>query len=258
MQSARDLSAQAGRFVLQAVRWAGALYFLGVPGLLLVKSCWAILAAPGQADIRISNGELVINTAAREDTMHILTFILTGAFGLGLVALLTWLLRRVSRREFCVHNAVILGMLVLGVGVEQGLRPEPARQMGKPMPALEVDYLTPRPELSGRVVLVEFWATWCGPCIANIPHLNELQAKFRDRGLVVVGISSEADRDGVEKFWQNGTMHYAVAIQSSGDLQNQLGVRGIPHSFLVSRTGQIIWEGHPASLTTPQIEAALR
>jgi thiol-disulfide isomerase/thioredoxin len=248
---------QAARFTLQTMRWAAIIYLAFMAVLLGWKPLQLILGS-GESHFEVANGDLTIMSEAGRGSLHLFPILAVAALALTIVGGTSWLLQKTSRRERLVHTGAILGLVVVMAGLYLGLRTEAAQQLGKLMPVLDVDYLTPRPELAGKVVLVEFWATWCGPCIANIPHLNELQEKFRDRGLVVVGISSEKDRETVEKYWQKRAMHYAVALQPSGELQNKLGVRGIPHSFLVSRTGQIIWEGHPASLTTDYIEEVLR
>lgn len=107
----------------------------------------------------------------------------------------------------------------------------------------------------GKAYIVEFWATWCGPCIQNIPHLTKLQKKYKDRGLVVIGISS-ADQGGiavvkpfVEK--QGERMGYTVALDDSGKTalayMAATGQQGIPVAYVIDRTGKLAWYGHPSN-----------
>jgi len=98
----------------------------------------------------------------------------------------------------------------------------------------------------GKVLIVEFWATWCGPCKVTIPHLNKLHAKHKDKGVVIVSITRE-DAAKVKAFLAKTPMHYHVGIDD-GDKTSGVymkGVRGIPHAVVVDRTGKVVWKGHP-------------
>jgi thiol-disulfide isomerase/thioredoxin len=101
-----------------------------------------------------------------------------------------------------------------------------------------------------QVIVVEFWATWCGPCRTSIPHLTEMQKKFKD--VVLVGISDE-ESDTVRKFVtkMGEKMDYVVALdddkQTSAGYMRAYGVNGIPHAFIVDKDGKMVWHGHPMS-----------
>lgn len=111
-------------------------------------------------------------------------------------------------------------------------------------------------KLRGKVVLVEFWATWCGPCVASIPHLNELYTTYQDKGFIILGINDQKGY-AVEKFMQNKPMKYPVAVESTS--KSDYGVTGIPHAFLIGKDGKIIWHGHPANKgLEQQIKRALK
>jgi len=101
-----------------------------------------------------------------------------------------------------------------------------------------------------NVYVVEFWATWCPPCRESIPHLTELQKKFKDKGVVFVGISTEKERvvrPFVEKMGEK--MDYVVALddgdKTSDGYMKAFGIDGIPHAFVVDKAGKIVWNGHP-------------
>jgi thiol-disulfide isomerase/thioredoxin len=132
----------------------------------------------------------------------------------------------------------------------------PAEWVGKDLPSLGVQYLAKQPDLNGKPAIVEFWATWCPPCRTSIPHLNEIHKKFKDKGLVVIGISDES-KDVVEKFQQKTPMEYHVAV-GGAEIGKKFGIEGIPHAFIVGKDGKIIWEGHPMKLTDKEIEKALK
>jgi len=107
--------------------------------------------------------------------------------------------------------------------------------------------------LKGRnIVVVEFWATWCGPCRVSIPHLTEMQKKFQDRGVIFVGVSDETPAK-VKPFVDNmgEKMDYTVAVDknrmTSAGYMGAYGVNGIPHAFVVDKEGRVAWHGHPMS-----------
>lgn len=128
--------------------------------------------------------------------------------------------------------------------------------VGQKLPKLSVNFLGSEPVLEGKPLLVEFWATWCPPCRKSIPHLNELHAKYKDRGLVIVGVSDEPNAV-IRKFQKEIPMDYPTATDTGGRLGEKLGVTGIPTAFLVDKSGTIVWQGHPMSLTDADIEKVL-
>ena len=129
---------------------------------------------------------------------------------------------------------------------------------------------TPVAEFSkDRAYLIEFWATWCGPCVAGIPHLNALHLKFKNRGLVVIGQNVEGkDQTPVKAFVEKMAdgMTYPVALDNtSGSEQGPMrhswldaaGLNHIPAAFLVGKDARIAWLGHPNDLTEKMIEEVL-
>jgi thiol-disulfide isomerase/thioredoxin len=130
--------------------------------------------------------------------------------------------------------------------------------VGKEMPKMShLKFVENEPKtLDETPMIVEFWATWCPPCRTSIPHLNEIHEKFKDKGLVVIGVTDET-RSKIRKFMEEVPMHYAVARDSKNKLAKEFGVKGIPHALVVDKSGKIVWEGHPKSLKDKDIEPVL-
>jgi thiol-disulfide isomerase/thioredoxin len=105
-------------------------------------------------------------------------------------------------------------------------------------------------DFKDKVIVLEFWATWCPPCRQSIPHLSKLQEKYKDK-VVVIGISGE-EKTVVEKFFNaQSEMKYRVAIdnedKTAGIYMTGFGVNGIPHAFII-KEGKILWHGHPMEM----------
>ena len=115
--------------------------------------------------------------------------------------------------------------------------------LGKPAPELVVgEWIGRKPETKGKFVLVDFWATWCGPCRKAIPELNSLHKEFGDR-LVVIGLSDE-EKSVVEKF-KTVQIEYFSAVDPEARMKEAVGVKGVPHVLLIDPEGVVRWEGFP-------------
>jgi thiol-disulfide isomerase/thioredoxin len=91
----------------------------------------------------------------------------------------------------------------------------------------------------GKVVLLDFWATWCGPCRIEIPGFVKLQERYRDQGLVVIGVSLDDSVEPVREFYREFNMNYAVAMGDERVTELYGGILGLPTTFLIGRDGRI-------------------
>lgn len=131
----------------------------------------------------------------------------------------------------------------------------PTLKAGDLAPALSVENWVKGEPVTGfekgRVYVVEFWATWCGPCIASIPHLTQIQKEYKGK-VQLIGVSgSDKDLATVENFvkQQGDKMGYTVAFDGDRSMSDTwmkpAGRNGIPCSFVIDRDSKIAWIGHP-------------
>ena len=150
-------------------------------------------------------------------------------------------------------------------GVEQALAAKKVREsMGKdPAPVLSTkqwfnvpDDVSPE-SLKGKVVLLDFWGQWCAPCVKRLPHSEELHQKFKDRGLVVIGIHSAQSNANVRTFLQKTKVTFPVAIDT-GATAKRYAVEAWPTYFLIDKSGRVAWGFSNEAPKESEIERLLR
>jgi thiol-disulfide isomerase/thioredoxin len=94
--------------------------------------------------------------------------------------------------------------------------------------------------LRGRVVYVDFWASWCAPCRRSFPWMNEMQQKYGARGLTVVGVNVDKRRPDAERFLQQTPATFTVVYDEAGRSPEAYGVKAMPTSYLIDAAGRVV------------------
>ncbi len=110
-------------------------------------------------------------------------------------------------------------------------------------------------DLGGKAVVLEFWGTYCDPCLENIPHLNDLAEKFKDKPVAFISVSRESEQD-VKDFLKEHRMSGIVAADAP-EVYNSFRVRGIPHTVLLDKEGRVAAVTYPSEVSEKTIEDLL-
>ncbi|MBI4327108.1 MAG: TlpA family protein disulfide reductase [Chloroflexi bacterium] len=131
-----------------------------------------------------------------------------------------------------------------------------------PSPAWELKGVDGKPlkssDFAGKVVILDFWATWCGPCRMEIPSFIELQNQYADKGLVVIGVS--LDQDGataVKPFMEKMGINYPIMLGDETIVSAFGGIEGIPTTFINDREGRIVRK-HEGFASKAEFEADIK
>jgi len=95
-------------------------------------------------------------------------------------------------------------------------------------------------KLRGRVVYVDFWASWCGPCRRSFPWMNDMQQKYGARGFTIVGVNVDKRRADAARFLEQTPAAFTVVYDEAGRTPEAFGVKGMPSSYLVDAAGKVV------------------
>jgi thiol-disulfide isomerase/thioredoxin len=136
---------------------------------------------------------------------------------------------------------IALALLAVPGDLQPGAakRPPPDALVGKAAPAITADEWLPKaPEMKGKVVLLDFWATWCAPCLAQFPTMARWKKQFGD-DLVIVGITNLEGQTlaQIRRFVSREKLPWPVAIDKAGATHKRVGVVPLPHTVVIDRKG---------------------
>lgn len=94
----------------------------------------------------------------------------------------------------------------------------------------------------GKLVYLDFWASWCGPCKQSFPWMNAMQDKYQAQGFEVIAVNLDANNEDAQKFLVTTPAKFTVAFDSKGQTPRQYGVKGMPTSYLINSDGKVIYQ----------------
>jgi cytochrome c biogenesis protein CcmG/thiol:disulfide interchange protein DsbE len=131
--------------------------------------------------------------------------------------------------------AALCAALVMGAAA--------AQEVGKPAPAFDMPAAgapnVKLADLKGRVVYVDFWASWCAPCKQSFPWMNEMQAKYGPKGLTIIGVNVDKKREDADKFLASTPARFTVAYDTNGQVAQAYQPKGMPTSYLIDANGVV-------------------
>jgi thiol-disulfide isomerase/thioredoxin len=121
------------------------------------------------------------------------------------------------------------------------------------IPRLETKGMISLKQYRGKVVYVDFWASWCGPCRQSLPALNKIRKELRSKGFEVIAINLDEERDDAMEFLKEFPVAYPTARDTSGKVPEAYGLIGMPTAYLVDRKGNIhmVHEGFKKTDSAP-------
>jgi thiol-disulfide isomerase/thioredoxin len=110
-------------------------------------------------------------------------------------------------------------------------------------------------DLQGRIIVLDFWATWCGPCVRAMPHMKQLHRQYGDEGVGIIGISLDRDRGALTDFVRRERIPWPQVLADGRKLAQTFGVNSIPRIFILAPDGEVVWSGHPSKMDQPLEDA---
>jgi len=112
--------------------------------------------------------------------------------------------------------------------------------------------------LKDKVIVLDFWATWCGQCLKENAHLKKLYRQYHEKDVVFIGLAEEQDAETVKRYVKSQDITWHIALDEDQALAKRVGVKALPHAAILDRDRRIVWQGVPHEMDKALREAAER
>jgi len=158
--------------------------------------------------------------------------------------------KKANKNPTLLFFAIVLVIMVFVAIGSKLFKNRSTGLVGSEAPAIRIDeWITPHPpkqsDLDGRVYVLDFWATWCPPCVQSIPHMIKLTNKYKDKAIPFIALSVDNSSEPVKKMVKSKGINYHVGMDNG--LAEKYSVSAIPTAFIISRSGRVVWQGHSMS-----------
>lgn len=138
-------------------------------------------------------------------------------------------------KRFCLFLALLT--MVAAMGCYTGTRPPHVGSAAKDFSVQDSDRKVSLEQFKGQVLVLNFWATWCPPCVEELPSLMSLQDRMRERGVVVLGVSIDVDGDAYHRFLKLHSINFLTVRDPDQKVAGMYGTSGWPETYIIDRQG---------------------
>jgi cytochrome c biogenesis protein CcmG, thiol:disulfide interchange protein DsbE len=167
-------------------------------------------------------------------------------------------MRRI-RYYICVRRVfVLLGLTIIVIGCYSGTRPPRIGTVAPDFSVQDADHKVSLSDFRGKIVVLNFWATWCPPCVDEMPSLVQMADRMKDKNIVVLGVSIDVDADAYHKFLKDYKVGFITVRDPDEKSPNLYGTHGWPETYIIDRDGVLRRKFiGPVDWTQPEITTFL-
>jgi cytochrome c biogenesis protein CcmG, thiol:disulfide interchange protein DsbE len=167
-------------------------------------------------------------------------------------------MRRI-RYYICVRRVfVLLGLTIILVGCYSGTRPPRIGTVAPDFTVQDADHKVSLSDFRGKIVVLNFWATWCPPCVDEMPSLVQMADRMKDKNIVVLGVSIDVDADAYHKFLKDYKVGFVTVRDPDERSPTLYGTHGWPETYIIDRNGVLRRKFiGPVDWTQPEITTFL-